>query len=142
MSGEGARTALRGEPIGPGGRRLRTLLAAAVAAAGALLFAVPPEAIDYTCPFRALTGYDCFSCGLTRSLHAAARGDLLASLMFHPAGMLIALGALALAGVWLAEALTGRRAGLWRPWGRRALAALVAAWLLFGAGRLLMQAFR
>lgn len=52
------------------------------------------------CPFRALTGYSCFGCGMTRSWTHALTGDLAQSLHFH------LFGALALAIVTAAALLT------------------------------------
>lgn len=41
-----------------------------------------------TCTFHNLTGLPCPGCGLTRSLVAAAHGDLAGSLTFHRLGLL------------------------------------------------------
>ena len=40
------------------------------------------------CPFRALTGCDCPTCGMQRSIFLFLRGKFEASLEMHPAGIL------------------------------------------------------
>ena len=42
------------------------------------------------CVFKALTGLPCPTCGLTRALCHALRGDWAQSLAYHPAGLLLA----------------------------------------------------
>lgn len=85
---------------------------------------VPP------CTTRSLTGWPCPFCGSTRTLMAAARGELAAAVRLNP---LIFLGAAAVLGWSVARAIerfTGRRftAGL-GEWLRR----LRWGWLLAGA---------
>ena len=64
------------------------------------------------CPFHALTGLPCFSCGGTRSFMALTRLDLLDAIALNP--MAVALAAFTAVytvhalGVWLAG---------WRRWG-------------------------
>ena len=76
------------------------------AVAGALLTVaavVDPErplAFD-VCLWRRLTGHPCLTCGLTRSVCHAIRGEWSASLALHPAGILV-VGALLGWGVWSA----------------------------------------
>jgi hypothetical protein len=72
----------------------RRVTAALVVAGG--VWAVAPVHPGLTCPFRAMTGLPCPLCGMTRAVTAGLRGDVVASLRFQPAGLvLIALG------VWL-----------------------------------------
>jgi hypothetical protein len=40
--------------------------------------------LPFVCPFRALTGLPCLTCGATRAFGALVRGDLRASLRLHP----------------------------------------------------------
>ena len=40
-----------------------------------------PSNIGYTCPFKALTGYNCPGCGMSRCVNALAHGDIGAA--FH-----------------------------------------------------------
>lgn len=72
------------------------------------------------CTTRSLTGWPCPFCGSTRTLMAAARGDLVAAACLNP---LTFLGAAVVVGwsvVWAVERLTGRTftAGLRRWRGR------------------------
>lgn len=41
------------------------------------------------CIFKALTGYDCIGCGLTRALHALAHGDIVRAFDMNPLAMLV-----------------------------------------------------
>ena len=66
-------------------------LGARLVAAGLLVF--PP------CPFKALTGLSCATCGLTRCVLALARGDLRAAFHWHPVAVLL-LPAWGLAALW------------------------------------------
>ena len=40
------------------------------------------------CIFKAVTGFDCIGCGLTRALHALAHGDLVRAFDLNPLAML------------------------------------------------------
>lgn len=53
------------------------------------------EAFGVACPFRALTGIACPTCGGTRAFLAAARGELGAALGFNPLVGLATTGLLA-----------------------------------------------
>lgn len=46
--------------------------------------------IGWACPFFLVTGAHCPTCGLTRSIAALFRGDIATSVMFHPAGLVVA----------------------------------------------------
>ena len=50
-----------------------------------------PLPIDF-CLWRRLTGFPCPTCGLTRAICHALRGDWSASLNLHPAGVLVVAG--------------------------------------------------
>lgn len=66
-----------------------------------------PLPIDL-CMWRRLTGFPCPTCGLTRAICHALRGDLGASLSLHPAGVLV-IGWLAGWALWSAlEAWRGQ----------------------------------
>lgn len=63
------------------------------------------EAIRVICPFRALTGIACPTCGGTRALVAAAHGELGAALRLNPLVALAATGLMAwipLSAAWFA----------------------------------------
>jgi Protein of unknown function (DUF2752) len=70
-----------------GGPRARPVAAGVVAASVA--WTVAPIHPTVSCPFRALTGLPCPLCGMTRAVTSALRGDLVASLHYQPAGLLL-----------------------------------------------------
>mgnify|MGYP001824672890 CR=1 FL=1 len=119
-------------------RRVDLLCLGAALAMLTLAWALPPAAVEQgptVCRFKALTGLDCPTCGLTRSVVSLAHGDTRASMRWHPAGPLFVLGALVLAA--LVPILWLRRR---RPlWGRRGfvltLEVLLAASLIGGIAR-------
>lgn len=105
-------------------RRLRPL--APVVAIAAALALLPFN----TCILLRVTGYPCPGCGFTRAALALLRGDLAASLRYHPLAL---PGAVLLAvTVALAVALPDEHP-LWARWVRYALnasaVALVVAWV-------------
>ena len=70
-------------------------------AAGALLGAAAawpllPVHPTFACPLRSLTGIPCPVCGMTRACVAAVHGNLVASLSFNPAGILVVVAAVVL----------------------------------------------
>lgn len=100
---------------GAGGRARRGFGHAEVyAAVFALSFAVarfaPWLALGSTCPFRALTGIPCATCGMTRAFVRLAHGDLPGALSASP------LGALAAGACWLFAAAAALRLALGLPW--------------------------
>lgn len=97
------------------------LTAAAFAAAVGfwLLWNFDPNASDSRfpeCMFRALTGYYCIGCGMTRMLHALAHGDVLRAFAMNP----LAMTMLSLSPVLLAWKLG------WQPKALRPLIGLLA----------------
>ncbi len=125
-----------------GRRRRKAFLAVALASAAALMSLLPSEGIPLpSCMFHELTGHSCLTCGLTRSLLAAARGNLSASLEHHMMGPVLVLGLL-VAIVWLTmEALTGkpRSAGAGGKILRTALIVFASAWITYGGIRLVLE---
>jgi uncharacterized protein DUF2752 len=87
------------------------------------------------CPFRALTGLPCPTCGVTRSLLALAAGHPETALTYSPLAVATILLALA-AGVWgLGRLLCPRRSllprtfpGRERLWARAAAVAVLLNW--------------
>ena len=80
------------------------------AAAATLLAKIPERLlpIPLRCPFRALTGLPCLTCGGTRAMAALARGDLQAALSFNPLVSLTALALVAFACASSWQRLTRR----------------------------------
>ncbi len=115
------------------------LLAGAVGSAMLILFLLPPSAMGYACPFFSLTGHSCFSCGLTRSVHAALHGDLEAAFRYHLMGPLLLAAAATFGASRLFEGWTGRKVRLGRTQAKMALAGLVLLWLAFGTVRLILE---
>jgi hypothetical protein len=112
---------------GPPADPSRRLAALAIVAA----FLLPARVADHglvLCPVRAVTGFPCPACGLTRSWRAALHGDPAASLRFHPLGMVALLGAAAYA-THLDARLDERLDPSLRARADAALPLLVAAWL-------------
>lgn len=72
------------------------------------------------CPFRALTGYSCFGCGMTRSTALFLHGSWGASFAHHPFGGAFVLAWGASAAHHLAQNLRGKRLdyGALRLWKR------------------------
>lgn len=68
------------------------------------------------CVFRALTGYYCIGCGMTRMLHALAHGDVVRAFAMNPLAMTI---------LSLSPLLVAWRLG-WQPKILRPLIALLA----------------
>ncbi len=101
---------------------------------GALSFAVarwaPVLALPFLCPFQALTGLPCASCGMTHAFVDLARGEVARAVAASPLGALLAALAWAFA---VADALllaAGLPVTLPGPRAARALALLGCAALL------------
>ena len=78
------------------------------------------------CPFRLVTGRPCPACGLTRSWSAATHLDIRESAAWHPLGIPMLVGALAVSsGVVAAPSLESRGA---RRWAVAAAAVWLATW--------------
>ena len=55
------------------------------------------------CPFRALTGYPCPGCGMTRAFSALAHGEPLRALLYNPLSPILFLAGIL---VWMSAAAT------------------------------------
>jgi hypothetical protein len=67
-------------------------IAMAVLAGTWMLWSFDPNAAGnpfLPCMFRAITGYYCIGCGLTRALHALVHGDVLRAFSMNPLAMLV-----------------------------------------------------
>ena len=71
---------------------------------------LPLLAAPSACPFRALTGLPCASCGMTRAFVSLAHGRAAEAVAASP------LGAALAAAAWLYAALDLLRAALGLPW--------------------------
>lgn len=100
----GTRTQGLAEPLTVGG-----------VGAAALALINPPDTGAPWCPSVLLFSTPCPLCGLTRGVARLVRGDVEASLTFHPVAWLVLL---VVVGGWLAW--IGRRAGWWQ-WRSKAL---------------------
>ncbi len=121
-----------------GGRRVRVLVGGILAFGLVASVTVPPEALPLpVCGFKEATGVSCLTCGLTRSLHAAARGDVLEAFHFHLLGPLVLAGCILAAALFLVEGLRGKSLlpnSTWRAWRPWALG-VATLWILFGIVR-------
>ena len=72
-----------------------TRLRLGVAVSGFLALIAVYGPVHIPCLYSTVTGIQCPACGITRSVASIARGDIAASLAFHPMGILLAGSALA-----------------------------------------------
>ena len=119
--------ALRPAPVARRWSSLGILLGA-----GALVAVTTMVPWGGECGFRFVLGAPCPGCGMTRAMAALLRGDLPASLRWHPLALPLALAAAGALALALNEGITGR------PTFRRAadrwgLPATVACFVLLAA---------
>ncbi|MBN2242994.1 MAG: DUF2752 domain-containing protein [Acidobacteria bacterium] len=105
-----ARRRIKNGPLTPVERRNR------VAGIGLLFslilyaFCVDPGKVTvFRCFFKEWTGWNCFTCGLSHSLHASARLDWGAAVQHHLFGPFLFLSAWALSAYWIFEIATDRK---------------------------------
>jgi hypothetical protein len=114
-----------------------------VVAAGIALVAAfvwTPEAFPLpSCLFRDLTGMSCFTCGLTRSLHAMAHGDLAGAARFHLMGPPLFAFVIVGAGIWTIEAVRGRTIPLRRGAVRTVLVSGGLFWVGYWVTRFIVE---
>jgi hypothetical protein len=96
---------------------------------------LPLLELGYTCPFHALTGLPCATCGMTRAFVFLAHGEAARALAASP------LGAAAAALAWGFALLAALRMALGRPWPRVAPGAARAAAGLGGVALLANWAY-
>ena len=120
-------------------RIARGLLASVLLLGFLVLFLVPPDRLPLPrCVFHSITGHNCLTCGMTRSLHAVLHGQWAESLRHHLFGPAVFAGMLLLLSACAAEAATGRRyvfPGAGKA-GLRIGAACAVVWLLYWGFRL------
>lgn len=128
--------------LAPDARRSRARQAAVIALGLLAALGVDPDRplpFD-VCGFKSLLGIPCPTCGLTRAMCHALRGDWAASMSYHPAGILVAAALVgwmlcsaveAARGQPVAEAARGR---LRTPMIGAGIVASIAAWVVQLAG--------
>ena len=90
-------------------RLIRAFLAGGLLAGLAVVSLVPPAYLPIpTCLFRSITGHDCLTCGMTRSLHALAHGDLAAAVHYHLFGPAVFTLIVIYLALFASEAIRGR----------------------------------
>ena len=107
------------------GRLTEPVVIGAVAVAALIAIDPPAEGIPW-CPSALMLGVACPLCGLTRGVARFVRGDIAASIDFHPMAWLVFL---VVALAWLAW--LGRRAGWWQ-WRSQTVEKWTIATLLIG----------
>ena len=110
--------------------RAALLSGALLLALGIVAAALPGiENGPVVCPFRAVTGLPCPTCGLTRVAHSLMLGDVGRALAINPFDALFFLAAVPLfAGLWVANLTAGFAVRIsMSPWERRAAWSLLAA---------------
>jgi hypothetical protein len=121
-------------------RLARGLLAAGLLAGAAVIAIVPPARLPLPeCVFHSITGYSCMTCGMTRSLHSAAHGQLAESARLHLFGPLVFFGLICCFLLFAAEAISGKNAALPMVRGRPIVAAAAIAWVAYWAARLVAE---
>jgi hypothetical protein len=110
---QAAERRIRGAPLTAAERSNR------LAGIGALLlfllyaFLVDPERVHlFGCVFKDLTGRNCFACGLTHSLHAAAYLHWGLALKYHLFGPALLFAAIGLLVYWIWEVVSGVKGAL------------------------------
>ena len=133
---------MRSDRLSARTRVARGLLGVATALALATAFVLARGEISLSsCLFHDLTGYSCFTCGLTRSLHALSNGYLMASLRLHLLGPFLFAGMVLTSILWLSQALTGRTVQLMTH--SRISGSLVftlaVLWVIYGVVRMVTE---
>lgn len=96
-------------PLSPAARRNRYAgIAAALLLVLYAFFLDPEKVAPFKCVFREWTGWNCFACGLSHSLHASATLDWVRALRYHIFGPVLFLSAWILSVYWISELVTGR----------------------------------
>lgn len=125
-------------PLFPAQRGWRAGLGAGILGFLILFAVVPAPMLSFmpACTFKKLTGLPCAFCGGTRSARMLLHGDLAMALYLNPVALLAIGLMVAIAGVFLWEAIRGRALADWsaflsrlRPWSPALLALFVLWWV-------------
>ncbi len=114
-----------------------------VAARGLLLLVVttiflisifwnPEQTNILPCYFQQLTRHPCPSCGLSRSFHAIAHGQLRQAVQFHPLGVVIYLGLMAFLLKVVVELLWHKQMRIILNARAKSMAIVTLGWLWIG----------
>lgn len=102
-------------------------------------FFVDPDKVTWLrCSFREWTGWNCFACGLSHSLHASAHLDWPAAVKYHLFGPILFLIAWVVSACWILEIALGRKIPVRIPPGKTRFVFLFTAlvWLVYWLSRL------
>jgi hypothetical protein len=132
---------VRSEGLSAKSRATRGVLGVAGVLGLLAIFLVAPEEMPFSsCVFHEITGHSCFTCGLTRSLHAVAHGDLMASLRFHLLGPLLFVCVVAASAFWILQSLTGKSIlPKTRVRGTYTATVFAVVWIVYGIGRMMVE---
>ncbi len=121
------------KPIGD--KKKIRLRGAAILGAGAALLVLAYIRIELPpCSFLTKTGYPCPGCGMTTSMAAVSRGQVIRAFRAQPFGIILFLAICVLTVAGAVELVCGRAAaprlkpGLWWLWA--AIAGLLAGWAI------------
>jgi len=96
----------------------------------------PSESDFFTCRFKNLTGYDCPTCGLSRSVHSILTLNIYDSIKYNPLGCMLIVGLLVFLAKFLVELLLRKEIiiRMIKPYGRVLWVALLlmvfSSWIL------------
>lgn len=93
----------------------------------------PVDHSFYKCGFKELTGYECPTCGISRSIHSASHFKFADSFDYNPLGLIIFVSLLILITILLAEIIL-RRKIIVKPKllnSRRFYISLLSVWMLY-----------
>lgn len=98
------------------------------------LDAVDAGGVGTLCPFRAITGWWCPGCGLTRATHHLLRGHVAQALRYNLLVVFVLLAIAAAWATWMLES-SGRRVPAWRTIPAVVWVAIGSSALVFGVIR-------
>ena len=106
--------------------------------AGDVLATPSGETLPTLCWIRAATGYECPTCGLSRSFVTFFHGDLVHAFRFHPVGPVLAIGTVMVLVAVFGLAVAEREPLSGRPVFTRALTLVAGGALFAGVVRMLV----
>lgn len=100
-------------------KKSQLVIATFVAMTAYLIFFSSTGTGLWSCPIRAVTGLYCFGCGMTRSLSAFIRLEIVESFRMHLLGPVFFLGFFAIALTNSIELVSNRKLGGFVTWTRK-----------------------